>query len=48
MLRKLVEFAKDVNAKRRHEWHEEMDTITSGLHGYWKREPYWPREGNRD
>lgn len=34
----------DVHAKRRHEWHEEMDLITSGQHGYWKRDPYWPRK----
>jgi hypothetical protein len=39
----LIEFCKDVHAKRRHEWHEEMDLITFGQHGYWKREPYWPR-----
>jgi hypothetical protein len=39
-----IGFAKDVSAKRKHEWHEEMDLITSGQHGYWKQEPYWPRK----
>lgn len=27
----------------KHLRHEEMDTATSGLWGYWKREPYSPR-----
>jgi hypothetical protein len=48
MVKHLIEFAKDVAAKRKHEWHEEMDTITCGQHGYWKRQPFWPREGVRD
>jgi hypothetical protein len=33
----------DYFAWLKHTYHEEMDTATSGLWGYWKREPYWPR-----
>jgi hypothetical protein len=34
---------RDYFAWLKHLRHEELDTATSGLWGYWKREPFWPR-----
>jgi hypothetical protein len=39
----LIEAVRDYHAWWKHTEGEEMDFITCGKWGYWKREPLWPR-----